>query len=104
MPTLPLVSGDRAYLLDNNGDYVVAESTALNVPLVTPNASLTSKACHVVALHRHGGDRQFHRPRGLHVRRHWPARHRAPIPHRPAVLAVYSVRSDLLAVWAQKCQ
>lgn len=48
MPTTPLVSTDRAYLIDTNGEYVVAETTTPNQPLVTPNASLTSNARHVV--------------------------------------------------------
>lgn len=47
--TVPLVSTDRAYLLDANGDYITAESTAPNQPLVTPHASLTSKARHVIS-------------------------------------------------------
>jgi hypothetical protein len=48
MPTTPLVSTDRAYLLDNAGDYIVADSTIPNGPLVRPNASLTSNARHVI--------------------------------------------------------
>ena len=49
MPTAPLVSLDRAYLLDNNGEYIVAPPTGPIQPLVTPNASLTSMARHIVA-------------------------------------------------------
>ena len=46
--TIPLIATDRAYLLDNAGDYIVAETTAPNQSLVTANASLTSNARHVV--------------------------------------------------------
>ena len=46
--TIPLIATDRAYLLDNAGEYVVADSTIPNGPLVTANASLTSNARHVV--------------------------------------------------------
>ncbi len=49
MTTVPLVSTDRAYLLDNAGEYIVAETTTPNGPLVTANASLTSNARHVIA-------------------------------------------------------
>ena len=49
MPTLPLVSRGRDYLLDNVGAYIVALSTAPNQPLVTPNPPSTSQARHVVA-------------------------------------------------------
>ncbi len=38
MPSVPLTSLEHSYLIDTNGEYVV-----------TPNASLTSKARHVVA-------------------------------------------------------
>jgi len=48
VPTLPLTTTDRAYLLDTNGEYVVADSATPNGPLVTANASLTSNARHVV--------------------------------------------------------
>ena len=49
MPTIPVTTTSHALLIDNAGDYVVADQTTLNQPLVTPNASLTSKARHVVA-------------------------------------------------------
>ena len=49
MSTTPVSTLDRAYLLDNNGDYIVAPSTGPAQPLVTPNASLASQARHVVA-------------------------------------------------------
>ncbi len=49
MPTVPLVSTDRSYLIDTNGEYIVADSTIPNGPLVTPNGSLTSKARHVLS-------------------------------------------------------
>ncbi len=49
MPTVPISTADHALLIDNAGEYVVADQTAPNQPLVTPNASLTSKARHVVA-------------------------------------------------------
>ncbi len=48
MPSVPLVSADRSYIIDTNGEYVVAETTTPNGPLVTPNASLTSNARHVI--------------------------------------------------------
>ena len=48
MPTTPLVSTDRSYIIDTNGEYVVADTTTPNGPLVTPNASLTSNARHVI--------------------------------------------------------
>ncbi len=48
MPTVPLVSTGRAYLLDNNGEYIVAPSTGPNQPLVMPNTSLTSTTRHVI--------------------------------------------------------
>jgi len=48
VPTVPLTTTDHAYLTDNAGEYVVAESTTPNQPLVTTNASLTSNARHVV--------------------------------------------------------
>ncbi len=48
MPTIPLVSTDRSYLIDTNGEYIVADSTSSNGPLVTANASLTSNARHVI--------------------------------------------------------
>jgi len=46
--TIPLIATDRAYLLDNAGEYVVADSTTPNGPLVTDRPSLTSNARHVV--------------------------------------------------------
>jgi len=46
--TIPLIATDRAYLLDNAGEYVVADSTIPNGPLVTDKLSLTSNARHVV--------------------------------------------------------
>ena len=49
MSTTPVSTLDRAYLLDNAGEYITAEQPTPNQPLVTPNASLTSKARHVVA-------------------------------------------------------
>ncbi len=41
MTTVPLLTTDRACLVAANGDYITAEQTVLNQPLVTPNASLT---------------------------------------------------------------
>lgn len=49
MPTIPITSASGSYLLDANGDYVVADQTAPNGPLVTANVSLTSKARHVIS-------------------------------------------------------
>jgi len=49
VPTVPLTTTDHAYLTDNAGEYVVAESTTPNQPLVTPNTSLTSRARHVIS-------------------------------------------------------
>ncbi len=48
MPSVPLVSTDHSYLIDTNGEYVVADTTTPNGPLVTPNASLTSNARHLI--------------------------------------------------------
>ncbi len=48
MPSVPITSVNNAYLLDNAGDYIVADTTTPNGPLVTPNASLTSNARHVI--------------------------------------------------------
>jgi len=48
MPSVPLTSVDHRYLIDTNGEYVVADNTIPNVPLVTANPSLTSNARHVV--------------------------------------------------------
>ncbi len=48
MLTTPLTTTDHAYLTDNAGAYIVAPSTLPNQPVVTPNASLTSKARHVL--------------------------------------------------------
>ncbi len=48
MPTVPLTTTDHAYLTDNAGEYVVADTTTPNGPLVTANASLTSNARHVI--------------------------------------------------------
>lgn len=48
MPSVPLTSVNNAYLLDNAGDYIVADTTTPNGPLVTANASLTSNARHVI--------------------------------------------------------
>jgi len=45
---VPLITTDYAYLTDNAGEYVVADTTTPNRPLVTGNASLTSNARHVV--------------------------------------------------------
>jgi len=49
MPSVPLTSVNNAYLLDNAGEYVVADTTTPNGPLVTANASLTSNARHVIS-------------------------------------------------------
>jgi len=46
--TIPLIATDRAYLIDTNGEYVVADTTTPNGPLVTPSASLTSNDRHVI--------------------------------------------------------
>jgi len=46
--TIPLIATDRAYLINTNGEYIVAETISPNQPLVTPNASLTSNARHVI--------------------------------------------------------
>ncbi len=48
MPSVPITSVDHSYLIDTNGEYVIAETTTPNQPLVTANASLTSNARHVV--------------------------------------------------------
>ena len=48
MPSVPITSVNNAYLIDTNGEYIVADSTAPNGPLVTANASLTSNARHVI--------------------------------------------------------
>ncbi len=48
MPSVPLTSLDRNYLIDTNGEYVVADNTIPNVPFVTANPSLTSNARHVI--------------------------------------------------------
>ncbi len=48
MPSVPLVSNEHSYLIDTNGDYIVADTTTPNGPLVTANASLTSNARHVI--------------------------------------------------------
>ena len=48
MPSVPITSVDHSYLIDTNGEYVVADSTTPNQPLVTANASLTSNARHVI--------------------------------------------------------
>jgi len=49
MATVPVVTSvDHSYLIDTNGEYVVADTTTPNGPLVTANASLTSNARHVV--------------------------------------------------------
>ncbi len=48
MPSVPITSVNNAYLLDNAGDYIVADTTTPNGPLVTANASLTSNARHVI--------------------------------------------------------
>ena len=41
MPSVPLTSLDHSYLIDTNGEYVVADTTTPNGPLVTANVSLT---------------------------------------------------------------
>ncbi len=48
MPSVPITSVAHSYLIDTNGEYVVADSATPNGPLVTANASLTSNARHVV--------------------------------------------------------
>ncbi len=48
MPTMPVSTLGHALLIDNAGEYVVADQTAPNQPLVTTNASLTSNARHVI--------------------------------------------------------
>ena len=48
MPSVPLTSVNHSYLIDTNGEYVVADTTTPNGPLVTANASLTSNARHVI--------------------------------------------------------
>ncbi len=48
MPTVPLGTVSHAFLIDNAGDYIVADQTAPNGSLATPNGSLTSNARHVV--------------------------------------------------------
>jgi len=48
MPSVPITSVDHSYLIDTNGEYVVADSITPNGPLVTANASLTSNARHVI--------------------------------------------------------
>ncbi len=48
MPSVPLTSVDHSYLIDTNGEYVVADTTTPNGPLVTDKPSLTSNARHVV--------------------------------------------------------
>ncbi len=48
MPEKNLITTDYAYLIDSTGDYVTA-SDATHTPLITPNASLTSQARHVLA-------------------------------------------------------
>ena len=48
MPALLRASND-AYLVDANGDAIESSTNTPTQPLVTPNASLTSKARHVVA-------------------------------------------------------
>jgi len=47
MPSVPLTSVDHRYRIDTNGEYVVADHTIPDVPLVTANPSLTSNARHV---------------------------------------------------------
>lgn len=49
MPSILATTTNHAHLLDNAGEYVVADTTAPNQPLVTPNASLTLKARHVIS-------------------------------------------------------
>ena len=48
MTPVPITSVDHRYLIDTNGEYVVADTTTPNGPLVTANASLTSNARHVI--------------------------------------------------------
>ena len=48
MPSVPLTSVDHSYLIDTNGNYVVADSTTPNGPLVTDRPALTSNARHVI--------------------------------------------------------
>jgi hypothetical protein len=48
MPSVPITSVDHSYLIDTNGEYVVAETTTPNGPLVTDKPSLTSTARHVI--------------------------------------------------------
>jgi len=48
MPSVPITSVAHSYLIDTNGEYVVADSATPNGPLVTANASLTSNARHVI--------------------------------------------------------
>jgi len=48
MPSVPLTSVNNAYLIDTNGEYVVADTIIPNGPRVTPNGSLTSNARHVI--------------------------------------------------------
>lgn len=49
MLTKPIGTLDHALLTDNAGGYIVTPSTGPTQPLVTPNASLTSKARHVLS-------------------------------------------------------
>lgn len=49
LPTVPIAVPSHALLTDNDGDDIVATATGLTQPLVTPNASPTSKARHIVA-------------------------------------------------------
>ncbi len=49
MPTVPIGTADHALLIDNAGDYVVAETTTPIGPLVTDRQYLTSNGRHVVA-------------------------------------------------------
>jgi len=48
MPSVPITSLDRSYLIDANGEYIVADTTIPNGPLVTASTSLTSNARHVI--------------------------------------------------------
>jgi len=49
MATVPVVTSvDHSYLIDTNGEYVVADTTTPNGPLVTDKPSLTSNARHVI--------------------------------------------------------
>ncbi len=48
MTSVPLTSVDHSYLIDTNGEYVVADTTTPNGPLVTDKPSLTSNARHVI--------------------------------------------------------